>query len=83
MMKTIDALLKAEYNTRKGHHSVEFKDGKRCFRYYHTDICIADDNKRLVTIDNGNYYTSSTTRAINDYIKYFEDANYIIVDNRN
>lgn len=82
MMAGINALLESNSDLTRGNHKVALKNNKRYFSYFATDICVADDNKRIAVIDNGGYYTSSTTRAINDYIRYFEGANYTIVDNR-
>lgn len=78
MLKTVEKLVNAKRDMKIGNHSVKQEGNTRRFYYYSTAICVADDKYRLVYFDNGGYGTSSTTRAVNSYKKYFlENACYI------
>lgn len=81
MMKAIEKLVNREAN-KVGNHRVEHQEGKDLYFYYWTNICIVDHYNRTATVDNGGYATSSTSRAINDYVRHFGRLNYNIVDKR-
>ena len=76
MMRTIEKLLKAEKSTKAGNHAAIIDGMKRTFKYYWTAICSVDDEACTYHLDNGGYGTSITTRAINDYRRYFNDLGY-------
>lgn len=53
----------------------------RAFLYHGNTICLVDDEKRRVILTHAGWDTSSTTRALNDYRKYFVDERgYTLVD---
>lgn len=53
----------------------------RAFTYLGNTICIVDDVNHLVILTNAGWNTPSTTRALNDYRRYFVDERgYEIVD---
>ena len=53
----------------------------RAFLYHGNTICIVDDENRHVILTHAGWCTSSTTRALNDYRKYFVDERgYTLVD---
>lgn len=81
------------YRTGKGKQvnswSVVINEGKeecargfnRAFLYHGNTICLVDDEKRRVILTHAGWDTSSTTRALNDYRKYFVDERgYTLVD---
>lgn len=90
-MKCIDKLVKCKQNKRIGNHSLMFSaDGHIELYYYHwTVICKVDHNRCQITIDDGGYKTSSTTRSINDYLRtdYIKNLidvqKYKLIDKRN
>ena len=50
------------------------KDGvTRSFSYHNSFICHVDDKQRRVYLTNCGWNTISTTRALNDYRRYFVD----------
>ena len=49
----------------------------RVFRYHESTICLVDDVNRLVILTNAGWNTPSTSRALNDYRRYFvEECGY-------
>ena len=52
----------------------------RYFKYHDTIICMVDDVQRRVILSHGGYRTCSTSRAINDYRRFFMEAGYQIVE---
>ena len=49
----------------------------RCFMYHGSVICVVNDVQRLATFTNAGWNTPSTSRAINDYRRYFvEECGY-------
>lgn len=74
-MKTIDTLVR-EYRRgtnykRVGNHCLKQEGNTTKFYYHNTAICTLDKTGKA-TYDNGGWGTSSTTRAINCYKKYFD-----------
>ena len=73
------------YKTGKGcvvnSWGVVIKEGKeecargfnRAFLYHGNTICLVDDEKRRVILTHAGWDTPSTSRAINDYRRYFVD----------
>lgn len=84
-METMKKLVKATNNMKLGNHRVEINEGITKYFYYATPIIIVDRVNRTLTIDNGGYGTSSTTRAINSYMEELEHLvrwGYEVIDNR-
>lgn len=83
-MKTVEKLLGSTRDMKLGNHCLEIKaDGTEWYYYYATPIVKVDWNNRTVTVDNGGWGTSSTTRAINSYLrKIGERMNYDLIDLR-
>ena len=53
----------------------------RTFSYHDSTICLVDDEKQRIILTNAGWHTSSTTRALNDYRRYFVDGcGYELVD---
>ena len=52
----------------------------RAFRYHGNAICMVDDVNRLVILTNAGWNTCSTTRALNDYRRYFVAAGYQVIE---
>ena len=53
----------------------------RCFLYHGNKICLVDDRRKRIILTNAGYRTRSTTRALNDYQRYFVDGlGYQIVE---
>lgn len=77
MLVVVKDLVCASRDMKKGSHKVvKYPTGIREFIYYSTAICTVNDNERTFSTDNGGYGTSSTTRAINDYKRYFTSIGY-------
>ena len=73
MMKAVEKLITG-FNCGKkyvqcGNHHMTSNNGVTRFFYHETAICTLNHGK--VSYDNGGWNTSSTTRAINDYVRYF------------
>lgn len=80
-MVTVRKLIKSNRDMKLGNHRVELQgNGEYWYYYYATPIAKVDYVKKIITVDNGGYSTSSTTRAINSYIKYHES--FDLIDNR-
>lgn len=74
MLKVQQKLIDSTSNITIGNHSVKHRDVDISEYYYHaTCVCKVDHTNRIVHFDNGDYSTSSTTRTINGYKKYFVD----------
>lgn len=74
MLKAQQKLIDSTVNMTIGNHSVKHRGGDVSEYYYHaTCVCKVDRANRIVHFDNGGYSTSSTTRTINGYKKYFVD----------
>lgn len=82
MLASVEKLLESDKDKKVGNHSVKFNDSTIEFYYFDTAICIQNENERTITIDNGGFFTPSTTRAINCYIKHFKSLGYVIIDKR-
>ena len=52
----------------------------RAFSYHGHAICLVDDVQRRVTLSHGGWYTSSTSRALNNYRAYFTAAGYQVLE---
>ena len=77
MLKAVEQLVKG-YRNCIGNHRVEHSEDTYGSKhtidryYYHsTAICTADITTQRFTIDDGGWGTQSTSRAINDYRKWF------------
>lgn len=66
-MKTVEKLLQADNSKTLGNHQVIVSGNKRKFIYHSTVICEVDDSNRTFKLDNGGYWTSSTSRALSAY----------------
>lgn len=78
MLRAIEQLISGE-RTKVGNHSKKLLMNNRDWEdfYYHsTCICSVDHNSKSFKTNNGGWGTSSTTRAINDYRKYFIGLGY-------
>lgn len=76
-MKTVEYLVKADSRTKRGNHEVRFVElNCRQFIYFWTCICEVDDSNMTFTTNNGGYDTQSTNRAINAYVRHFENQGY-------
>ena len=51
----------------------------RKFQYHDSTICLVDDVNRRVILTNAGWDTSSTSRAVNDYRRYFVGLGYQVV----
>lgn len=97
MMKTLEKLVASKRNANVGNHAVMFCDmphngvalhilhimpgTSRAFSYHGNYICHVDDMRRRVYLTNCGWCTSSTTRALNDYKRYFVDERgYTLVE---
>lgn len=83
MLASVKKLLETDTDKKEGNHSIKFNEGLVKFYYFDTAICIQDEREKIAIIDNGGYFTPSTTRAINCYIKHFKSLGYTIIDKRN
>lgn len=81
LMKAIETLLRGE-RTRVGNHSAVPTNVGSDYYYHSTPIAKVNDLERIVIINNGGWNTSSTSRAINNYISYFNSYGYSIIDER-
>ena len=80
-MVTVKKLINSKGNKKLGNHRVEVQsNGEYWYYYYETPIAKVDYSKQVITIDNGGYKTSSTTRVINSYIR--EHDGFELIDNR-
>lgn len=77
-MKSVDKLILAAENgmksAREGNHSMKQDDTNIYYTYHDTIICTYNKREKVAYYNNGGYETSSTTRAINAYKKYYEKA---------
>ena len=90
MMKALEKLVASKRNAHVGNHAVMFYDipnngaalhilhimpgTSRAFSYHGNFICYVDDTRRRVYLTNCGWGTCSTTRALNDYKRYFIDG---------
>lgn len=83
-MRTVEKLLASHKDMKLGNHSLEIQsDGTEWYFYHATPIVKVDWNKRIVIVDNGGWGTSSTTRAINSYLRQIgEKMNFDLIDMR-
>lgn len=75
MLRAIEQLVSGE-RTKVGNHYVKSYHYWEDFFYHSTCICSVDHGNKSFKTDNGGWNTSSTTRAINDYRKYFLSRGY-------
>lgn len=97
MMKVLKALVESKKQQRVGNHAVMFCDiphngaalrilhimqgATRAFSYHENFICHVDDTRRRVYLTNCGWGTSSTSRALNDYRRYFvNELGYELVE---
>ena len=97
MMKVLKALVESKKQQRVGNHAVMFCDiphngaalrilhimqgATRAFSYHENFICHVDDTRRRVYLTNCGWGTSSTSRAVNDYRRYFvNELGYELVE---
>ena len=97
MMKALEKLVASKRNANVGNHAVMFCDipnigaalhilhimpgTSRAFSYHGNYICHVDDTRQRVYLTNCGWGTSSATRAINDYKRYFVDERgYTLVE---
>lgn len=96
MMKTLERLVTATKNTTVNNHAFKhyvrmegftahfckvMEGTERAFTYHGNTICMVDDTRRRVRLTNAGWNTCSTTRALNDYRRYFVDeCGYTEVD---
>ena len=88
MMKALEKLVASKGNARVGNHAVMYygrmegftahfckvmEGTERVFTYHGNIICMVDDSHRRIFLTHAGWYTSSTTRALNDYHRYFVD----------
>ena len=80
MLVTVKDLVASNKDMKKGSHRVvKYPTGIREFIYYATIICLVNDKECTFSTNNGGYATSSTTRAINDYKRYFTSIGYTMI----
>lgn len=54
----------------------------RVFTYHDNPICLVDDDAARVILTHAGWFTPSTSRALNDYRRYFvNELGYVIVWN--
>lgn len=96
MMKALEKLVRADRNAQVCNHAVKhyermegftahfckvMEGTERAFSYHGNIICMVDDTRRRVHLTNAGWGTRSTTRALNDYRRYFvEECGYAEVD---
>ena len=96
MMKALRTLVSSNRNAQVGNHAVKhygrmegftahfckvMEGTERAFAYHGNTICMVDDTRRRVYLTNCGWGTSSTTRALNDYRRYFVDERgYTLVE---
>lgn len=97
MMKALERLVTSKRNAQVGNHAVMYCDipnngaalhilhimqgTTRAFSYHGNYICHVDDTRWRVHLTNCGWGTSSTSRALNNYRKYFVDERgYTLVD---
>lgn len=96
MMKALERLVTSKRNAQVGNHAVMYygrmegfaahfckvmEGTERAFTYHGNIICMVDDSHRRVILTHAGWYTPSTSRAINDYRRYFVDGcGYELVD---
>ena len=78
-LRTIEKLVKAEYNMKLGNHRVEIDGNVRRFIYFATNIFEVHDDIKVYTIYRGvnnKYNTPSTNKTINAYEGHFVGLGY-------
>lgn len=83
MLRAIEQLV-SHQRTKVGNHRVEsFNECGHTINnyiYHSTIICAVNENEKTFRTSNGGWGTQSTTRAINDYRKYFKSCGYRDLD---
>lgn len=77
-MKTVKALLNASNNKSMGNHGVKHIGTMRYFRYHESIICCVNDYTKQFSVDHHGWYTQSTSRAINSYIRELTNSGYTL-----
>lgn len=80
MLKSVEKLVKGDAKKVGNHCTVKHDNGIQEFFYYATAICTVNHSLKTFTTDNGGWGTSSTSRAINDYIREFTSRGYALID---
>lgn len=79
MLRATEQLVSG-LKTKVGNHSVVTYYVHGCtvkdYIYHSTPICTVNEDRMTFSTDNGGWGTQSTTRAINDYRKYFKSCGY-------
>lgn len=75
-MKTVKTLLDTTHSRTMGNHRIRINSNFREFAYHNTVICVVIDSTRTYNVNNGGWGTSSTTRAINAYVRELEGMGY-------
>lgn len=75
MLKSLEKLIKGD-STKVGNHSMRVVGGIENYTYHYTVICEVNHVRGEFKTDNGGFSTVSTTRAINDYRRYFKSLGY-------
>lgn len=78
-MKTVKTLLNATANKTMGNHGVKHINTMRYFKYHDTIICCVNDYTRQFSVDHHGWYTQSTSRAINSYIRELTNSGYTLI----
>lgn len=87
-MKTVQALIESKRDKKLGNHRRYNDCGVIKFFYHNTVIFAIDYIKKQIIVDNGGWGTSSTTRAINSYLRndytqwLITKENFNIIDKR-
>ena len=96
MMKALERLVAIKGNAQVGNHAVRhyghmegvtahcckvMEGTERAFTYHGNIICMVDDSHRRIFLTHAGWYTSSTSRALNDYRRYFvNELGYELVE---
>lgn len=83
-MVTVKKLIEAYGDKKLGNHRVEIHEDtvQRWYYYYATPIVKVDYLNETITINDGGWGTSSTTRAINSYLRNLDYLQFTVVDER-
>ena len=64
-----------------GNHGVYIDHNKVYFSYFNTDIVIADNDAKTLTVNDAGYSNGSTPRAIHQILREFERKDYDVINN--
>lgn len=87
-MVVVDTLLNSSRNKKVGNHQIIIEGEVQRFIYHYTTIFMLDHRNKKIVLNNGGWGTSSTTRAINSYMRHritqsYLDKGYAVEDRRN